>query len=285
VPLPPSILVVGSRRADVFVLEALLAELDRPLLRATTGQEAVRIAVDHEPAVILLEAALPDMDGFEVLSLLRMRRRTRATPVLLHSTSELTREQLRAAMEGGVVDVVHKPFDAEALRARVGALVRLHVERAATREEIDVLRARGRAAEARIAQSELALAAAQARLRMAADAASAGLWDLDPRRGQVRLDAQASRIFGLPQHTLIDAARWLAGVDDAGRARWADQLARAVERGVEAARIAAELVVRDGEHAWSARRVSLRGQTVGDGGGVLVVGIVTEVGPAGIDPG
>jgi DNA-binding response OmpR family regulator len=269
----------------VFVLEALLAELDRPLLRATTGQEAVRIAVDHEPAVILLEAALPDMDGFEVLSLLRMRRRTRATPVLLHSTSELTREQLRAAMEGGVVDVVHKPFDAEALRARVGALVRLHVERAATREEIDVLRARGRAAEARIAQSELALAAAQARLRMAADAASAGLWDLDPRRGQVRLDAQASRIFGLPQHTLIDAARWLAGVDDAGRARWADQLARAVERGVEAARIAAELVVRDGEHAWSARRVSLRGQTVGDGGGVLVVGIVTEVGPAGIDPG
>lgn len=274
------ILVVGSRQTDVFVLEAVLADLGRPILRATTGQEAVRLAVDQEPAVVLLDVLLADMSGFEVLSLLRMRRRTRATPVLLHATSELSRDEMRAAMEAGVVDVVHKPFDGEALRTKVGAFVQLHGERSRVDTEIVALRTAERALRARLTACELELAATQARLRLAADAACAGLWDLEPARRIVRCDPQASRIFGLPPHMLVDAGRWLSGADEASRRRLDERIERALLEG-EGGRLTTELVVRGGQHAWDARRLSLRAQVVGAGqGALLVVGTVTELGPA-----
>ena len=274
------ILLVGSRQADVFVLEAVLSELGRPIVRATTGQEAVRLAVEQEPAVVLLDVLLVDMSGFEVLSLLRMRRRTRATPVLLHSTSELSREEMRAAMEAGVVDVVHKPFDGDALRSKVGGFVQLHGERTRVDSEIASLQATERATRARLAACVLELAATQARLRLAADAASAGLWDLEPARRIVRCDPQASRVFGIPPHLLVDAARWLSGVDEPSRRLLDDRIGRALGEG-EGGRFAIEVVVRGGLHAWDARRVSLRAQVVGAGqGALLVVGTVTELGPA-----
>jgi CheY-like chemotaxis protein len=279
-PGPTSVLLVTARPEDAFVFEAVLTPLGCPLLRATTGQEAVRLAADRDPAVVLLDAVLPDMDGVETVDLLRMRRRTRATPVLLHCTRELTREQLRAAFDAGVVDVVTKPFDGEVLRARVAAFVQLHLERARTDATVMELRAQVREARARAAQAELELVSAQARVRLAADAASAGLWDYDPRRGQVRLDPQASHMFGRPPYALVELGTWLEGVDVAGRRRFDDALARALEAGVGAGRLALDLVVRGGNHVWEARRLSLRASVVDGGGGeVLVVGAVTELGP------
>ncbi len=279
-PGPTAILLVTARQEDAFVFQAVLGPLHRPLLRATTGQEAVRLAADHDPAVVLLDAVLPDMDGVETVALLRMRKRTQTTPVLLHCTRELTREQLRAAFGAGVVDVVTKPFDGEVLRAKVSAFVQLHMERARTDGLVLDLRAAAREAKARAAQAELELAAAQARVRLAADAAAAGLWDLDPRRRQVRLDAQASHMFGRTPHALLDVATWLERIDARDRARFEEALARALEVGVGVGRIAIDVVARGGHHVWEARRLSLRGCVVGAGTGeVLVVGAVTELGP------
>lgn len=277
---PTSILLVTARQEDAFVFEAVLAPLGCPLLRATTGQQAVRLAADRDPAVVLLDAVLPDMDGVETVDLLRMRRRTRTTPVLLHCTRELTREQLRAAFDAGVVDVVTKPFDGEMLRARVAAFVQLHLERSRTDAAVMDLRAQVREARARAAQAELELVSAQARVRLAAEAASAGLWDYDPRRGQVRLDPQASHMFGRTPHALVELSTWLEGVDAAYRRRFDDALARALEAGVGAGRMALDLVVRGRHHVWEARRLALRASVVdGGSGGVLVVGAVTELGP------
>lgn len=279
---PTSVLLVTARQEDAFVFEAVLMPLGCPLLRASTGQEAVRVAADRDPAVVLLDAVLPDMDGVETVDLLRMRRRTRATPVMLHCTRELTRDQMRAAFDAGVVDVVTKPFDGEVLRARVAAFVQLHLERSRTDAAVTDLRAQVKEARTRAAQAELELASTQARVRLAAEAASAGLWDYDPRRGQVRLDPRACHMFGRPPHALVDLNNWLAGVDAADRRRFDGAMARALEAGVGAGRLALDLVVRGGQHVWEARRLAMRASVVDGGSGeVLVVGAVTELGPEG----
>ena len=151
----PSILLVGSRHEDTFVIEAVLSSLGRPILHATTGQEAVRVAADRDPAVVLLDVVLPDMDGLEAVGLLRMRRRTQNTPVVLHCSRELSREQQRTALEVGVVDVVVKPFDPEALRARVAELVEMHVARGQRSSSTAELTAALREARARAILAEL----------------------------------------------------------------------------------------------------------------------------------
>ena len=116
---------------------------------------------------------------------------------------------------------------------------------------------------------------------MAADAAGAGLWDLDPRRHSVRLDPQASHMLGLPPHSLADSGGWLAIAESKSRERFEAALARALADGPGSGRLAMEIVVRGGGHVFEARRLSLRAQVVGRGAGdVLVVGTITELGPA-----
>src|SRR5439155_2285522 len=73
----PNVLLVDDVEANLIVLEALLGGLDCELVRATSGNEALRQLLKREFAVILLDVQMPGMDGFEVARYARDNPKTK----------------------------------------------------------------------------------------------------------------------------------------------------------------------------------------------------------------
>lgn len=92
------------------------------VLRAHWGKEAVELAQENLPDLILQDIRLPDIDGFEVIGRLRDSRKTKNIPVIF-LTERRERKDRLAGLELGAVDYVTKPFDVQELRLRVQNVV------------------------------------------------------------------------------------------------------------------------------------------------------------------
>src|SRR5690554_5993811 len=125
---PGRILVVDDQPGNLRVVGALLARHGYQVLEAATGRDALRIAAEQRPDLILLDVLMPDMDGFQVLAEIRRDETLLRLPVVC-LTAARDREQLLRAFDAGVVDYVTKPFLPEELLARVNAHVGLKLTR------------------------------------------------------------------------------------------------------------------------------------------------------------
>jgi CheY-like chemotaxis protein len=76
------ILVVDDEPKSLFALQELLSGPDQNLMVAQSGEEALKLALKHDFAVILLDVRMPGMDGFETAKLIRGRERSRQTPII-----------------------------------------------------------------------------------------------------------------------------------------------------------------------------------------------------------
>ncbi|MCD9031912.1 hybrid sensor histidine kinase/response regulator [Luteimonas sp. Y-2-2-4F] len=122
------ILVVDDQPANLRVVSALLSRNGYDVLNATDGEDALRIASEALPDLILLDVLMPGMDGFEVLAEIKQREALMRLPVVC-LTAARDREQLLRAFDAGAVDYVTKPFLPEELLARVSAHVGLKLTR------------------------------------------------------------------------------------------------------------------------------------------------------------
>ncbi len=143
---PASILLVDDIPANLLALEALLAPFGHRLVRAGSGHEALRCALQEDFALILMDVRLGDMSGIEVTALLRDRERTRHTPVLLMTAASSDDRELLAGYAHGAVDYLRKPLVPEVLRAKVAVFVDLYRAREAVRRQEELLRAKEREA-------------------------------------------------------------------------------------------------------------------------------------------
>jgi PAS domain S-box-containing protein len=122
---PAPLLLVDDQPANLLALEAVLQDLGEPLVRAGSGVEALRALRDVDFAAVLLDARMPDMDGFETARLIRAQRRSRETPIIF-ITADPTGLAVSEAYAMGAVDFMAKPLKPEVLRAKVGFFVELH---------------------------------------------------------------------------------------------------------------------------------------------------------------
>jgi signal transduction histidine kinase/response regulator RpfG family c-di-GMP phosphodiesterase len=142
----PDVLLVDDDERNLKALSALLSELSCRLLLARSGEEALRILMRQDVAVILLDVQMPGMDGLEFAELVRGRIRSRRTPIIFLTAFSRSDAQLRRAYELGAVDFLTKPIEpAEILRDKVAWFV--DSRRAAVLLEAE--RERARAAERR----------------------------------------------------------------------------------------------------------------------------------------
>lgn len=130
-----SILLVDDLPSNLFALECILAPLGQRLVRAASGQEALRRVLDEDFALILLDWRLGDMNGVEVLTLLRQRERNRRTPVLIVTGLDGDAPELQPAFKQGAVDYMRKPLVSDVLRDRVSLFVELRQAQAALRRQ------------------------------------------------------------------------------------------------------------------------------------------------------
>jgi signal transduction histidine kinase len=154
------ILMVDDAPANLLALEALLEPLGQNLLRARSGEEALRLVLAHDLAVILLDVQMPGMDGFETARMIRLRERSRHTPIIFLTGVSLETDAAFRGYESGAVDYLIKPVVPAVLRSKVSVFVDLHKKNVALSLEI---RER-QAAEAQVRESETQLRALAARL-------------------------------------------------------------------------------------------------------------------------
>ena len=121
------ILLVDDRPENLLALEAILGPLDQELVRAGSGEEALRELLKADFALILLDARMPGMDGFETAARIKRRARTKDVPIIfLTAVDKDTSSSYRGYAAGGA-DYIAKPFDPWILRAKVQVFVDLWV--------------------------------------------------------------------------------------------------------------------------------------------------------------
>ncbi len=123
------ILVVDDEPYVLLALHEVLAALPASIQEAQDGEEALRLARDEHPDLILLDVKMPDMDGFQVIEKLKQDPATAGIPVVFLSALGGSKEKLRG-LELGAEDYLVKPIDGEELKARV----RMVLRRAHTKE-------------------------------------------------------------------------------------------------------------------------------------------------------
>jgi two-component system KDP operon response regulator KdpE len=122
-----SILVVDDEPQIVRALRASLLGHGYEVATAALGQEALSVAADHPPDLVILDLGLPDLDGVQVLESLR---RWSSVPVIVLSVREAQSDKV-AALDAGADDYLAKPFGMDELLARIRAALR----RAATEDD------------------------------------------------------------------------------------------------------------------------------------------------------
>lgn len=120
------ILVVDDTPANLVAMRRLLAKMNCVVIEAASGNEALSACLDHEFALILLDVQMPEMDGFEVASLLSDNAETRDIPIIFVTAAykdDLNRMQ---GYEVGAVDYIAKPINEFILLSKVKVFLDLH---------------------------------------------------------------------------------------------------------------------------------------------------------------
>jgi len=120
----PSLLIVEDDPISRRLLDAVLRPEGYRLYFAETGPEALQVAAEVVPELVLLDVMLPQMDGFEVCERLRATRRDEFFPIILVTALDRTADRLRG-FQAGADDFITKPFNGAELRARVKAFLRI----------------------------------------------------------------------------------------------------------------------------------------------------------------
>src|SRR4051794_41317219 len=118
-------LLVDDRRDNLLALEAILQGLPVQAVAVESGEAALKQLLTDDFAVILLDAQMPNMDGFETAGHIKRRERTRHVPILFLTAADRDAQLALRGYAVGAVDWLTKPFDPWILRAKVSVFVEL----------------------------------------------------------------------------------------------------------------------------------------------------------------
>jgi DNA-binding response OmpR family regulator len=117
--------VILAADDDEDILQLVSFRLGRSgyrVLEAHDGEEAVALALEHEPDLAVLDVMMPKMDGFEVVRRLRAEEATKSIPIIM-LTARAQDTDVQGGFEAGANDYLRKPFSPKELRTRVQALL------------------------------------------------------------------------------------------------------------------------------------------------------------------
>ncbi|MBA2127620.1 histidine kinase [Hyphomicrobium methylovorum] len=174
-----NILIVDDQPGKLLTYEAILADIDATLIKATTAEEALAALLRNEIAVILMDVCMPDLDGFELAAMIRDHPRHEKTAVIFISAVRIDTDDLLKGYRTGAVDYVSVPVVPEILRAKVQIFVELFRK---TRQ-LDALNAEleGRVCQRteQLEDSHDKLRQSEERLRLASEAARLATFEYD----------------------------------------------------------------------------------------------------------
>jgi two-component sensor histidine kinase/CheY-like chemotaxis protein len=197
-----NVLLVDDQPGKLLSYEVMLDPLGENLIKATSAKEALECLLKTDIAVILVDVCMPELDGFELASMIREHPRFQKTAIIFISAIHLSEMDYLRGYSAGAVDYVPVPVVADVLRAKVRVFAELYRK---TRE----LEQLNRELEHRISERTAALESSTERLlqsergrSLALAAANMGSWEFEPALDRWWWDEGHSRIFGLDPKSL-----------------------------------------------------------------------------------
>ncbi|RYY35831.1 MAG: response regulator [Sphingobacteriaceae bacterium] len=122
---PVNILIVDDRPENIIALEALLTRNDIRLFTTTSPNEALKLAWENQIAIALIDVQMPEMDGFELVEMLKSNPRTRNIMVIFVTAISKEAKYVVKGLGTGAVDYLYKPLDPYVTAAKVDSFIQL----------------------------------------------------------------------------------------------------------------------------------------------------------------
>ncbi len=135
-----NILIVDDRPENLLALEKLLKRPDLNIIRATSGNDALAMVLEHDFALILLDVQMPDMDGFETAELMRENDETKRIPIIFVTAISKEQKYVFKGYDAGAVDYLFKPLDPDILKSKVNVFLELHKQKTSLEKMNEELR-------------------------------------------------------------------------------------------------------------------------------------------------
>ncbi len=125
----PEILVVDNKPENLLVMKRLMEDLEADIHTASSGNEALRVALEHDFALILLDVQMPDMDGFETAEMIRLADDTARTSIIFITAINREQQHVLKGYQSGAVDYIFKPVESEILLSKVSVFLNLYKQK------------------------------------------------------------------------------------------------------------------------------------------------------------
>ncbi|MBN1178518.1 MAG: response regulator [Anaerolineae bacterium] len=135
----PNVLIVDDKPDNLYALEKLLRELNVEVFQATSGFDALALTLEHDFCVAIVDVQMPEMDGYELVTLLRGNESTASLPIIFVSAIYSDEYHHRKGYSAGAVDFLSKPFVPEILLSKVRVFIDLYSQRLRLQELVDQL--------------------------------------------------------------------------------------------------------------------------------------------------
>src|SRR5436190_5777022 len=135
-----NILLVDDRSDKLMAVTTILAELGQNVVKARSGQEALRCLLQTDFGVILLDVNMPGLDGFETAALIRQRKKSEHTPIIFLTAISDTETHVSRGYSLGAVDYILAPVLPDVLRTKVSVFVELYKKTEQVKRQAERLR-------------------------------------------------------------------------------------------------------------------------------------------------
>jgi signal transduction histidine kinase len=152
----PEILIVDDKPQNLYALEKLLTKLEVEVIQTTSGFEALSLSLEHDFCLAIVDVQMPEMDGYELVELLRGNPSTANLPVIFVSAIFSDEYHHRKGYDTGAVDFLSKPFVPEILLSKARVFLDLYHQRIKLERLINQLDAKNEALEKEIKQRQQA---------------------------------------------------------------------------------------------------------------------------------
>lgn len=142
-----NILLVDDRPENLLALEAIIERDDYHLIKASSGEEALKYLLKYDFAAILLDVQMPGMDGFGTAKIIKAREKTKNIPILFITANSIAAEHIFMGYSVGAIDYITKPFDPIILKAKVDGFVEMYRMKRQLIRQADALVERNRIIE------------------------------------------------------------------------------------------------------------------------------------------
>jgi len=201
---PVNILMVGDQPAKLLTYESILEHLGENLIRAGSGTEALEQLLKKDIAVVLVDVCMPEMDGYELASMIRRHPRFNRTAIILVSGVFVEdRDRLRGYVSGAM-DYVAVPIVPEILRAKVQVFADLYRKTQALEEMNRELEQRVAERTAQIEHSARLLRESEQRFRLLVEnVPEHSILMLDPEGRINSWNTGTERLYGYTAHEVM----------------------------------------------------------------------------------